>query len=119
MEGTGHCHPQNQLVRQAPYPISNLPFVAFNQGSICHLETVGTMHFVLNWKKPWQIPAIIKETSERKKEMEHMGAAYMAEGIVTLAGSRLYTSAAYTDDMLPDVLSRFENVFQNVAVCES
>jgi glutamate-1-semialdehyde 2,1-aminomutase len=77
------------------------------------------MHFVLNWKKPWQIPAIIKETSERKKEMEHMGAAYMAEGIVTLAGSRLYTSAAYTDDMLPDVLSRFENVFQNVAVCES
>jgi glutamate-1-semialdehyde 2,1-aminomutase len=48
--------------------------------------------------------------------MEYMGAAYMAEGIVTLAGSRLYTSAAYTEDMIDDVLKRFEHVFQNVAV---
>jgi len=94
----------------------DLPFVAFNQGSICHLETVGTMHFAINWSKPWQIPRILKETSERKKEMEHMGAAYMAEGIVTLAGSRLYTSAAYTDEMIDDVLLRFENVFKSVAV---
>ncbi len=80
--------------------------MVFNQGSICHLETVGTMHYSINWAKPWQIPRILSETSKRKKEMEHMGAAYMAEGIVTLAGSRLYTSAAYTDDMLPDILER-------------
>lgn len=91
-----------------------LPFVAFNQGSICHLETVGTTHYSLNWKKPWTIPEVIKVTSERKKEMEHMGAAYMAEGIVTLAGSRLYTSAAYTEEMIDDVLVKFENVFKNV-----
>ncbi|WDV47185.1 aminotransferase class III-fold pyridoxal phosphate-dependent enzyme [Clostridiaceae bacterium M8S5] len=97
----------------------NLPFVVFNQGSICHLETVGTMHFAINWKKPWQIPAILKETSKRKKEMEHIGAAYMAEGIVTLAGSRLYTSAAYKDDMLEDILARFENVFKKVTEMES
>jgi glutamate-1-semialdehyde 2,1-aminomutase len=43
--------------------------------------------------------------------MEHMGAAYMAEGIVTLAGTRLYTSAAYTEEMIDDVLARFERVF--------
>lgn len=91
-----------------------LPFVAFNQGSICHLETVGTMHFHINWMKPWTIPNVLEETSKRKKEMEHIGAAYMAEGLVTLAGSRLYTSGAYTDDMLEDVLSRFENVFKHV-----
>ncbi len=95
-----------------------LPFVVFNQGSICHLETVGTMHFSINWSKPWQIPDVLKATSQRKKEMEHMGAAYMAEGIVTLAGSRLYTSAAYTDEMIDDVLSRFDKVFANVAVTE-
>ncbi|MGE5679160.1 MAG: aminotransferase class III-fold pyridoxal phosphate-dependent enzyme, partial [Pseudomonadota bacterium] len=95
-----------------------LPFVAFNQGSICHLETVGTMHFSINWSKPWQIPGILKETSVRKTEMEHMGAAYMAEGIVTLAGSRLYTSAAYSDEMLEDVLLRFDNIFKNVAIKE-
>ncbi|WP_127530962.1 aspartate aminotransferase family protein [Paenibacillus kobensis] len=95
-----------------------LPFVAFNQGSICHLETVGTMHFAINWSKPWQIPSILKETSRRKKEMEHMGAAYMAEGIVTLAGSRMYTSGAYTEDMIDDVLGRFDRIFSHVALLE-
>ena len=48
--------------------------------------------------------------------MEHMGAAYMAEGLVTLAGSRLYTSAAYTEDMIDDALLGFERVFQNITV---
>ena len=66
----------------------NLPFVIFNQGSICHVDTVGTMHYAIDWSKPWQLPKILKETGRRQKEMEHMGAAYMAEGIVTLAGSR-------------------------------
>ncbi len=94
----------------------NLPFVVFNQGSICHLETVGTMHYSINWSKPWQIPDVLKATSERKKEMEHMGAAYMAEGLVTLAGSRLYTSAAYTDEMIEDALVRFDRVFANVGI---
>ncbi|WP_336787303.1 aspartate aminotransferase family protein [Paenibacillus sp. MMO-177] len=95
-----------------------LPFVAFNQGSICHLETVGTMHFAINWSKPWQIPKVLSETSKRKREMEHMGAAYMAEGIVTLAGSRLYTSGAYTEEMIDDVLARFDRIFANVALLE-
>ena len=95
-----------------------LPFVAYNQGSICHLETVGTTHYAINWKKPWTIPAVLNATSIRKKEMEHMGAAYMAEGLVTLAGSRLYTSAAYTEEMIQDVLERFERVFQNIGVIE-
>ena len=91
----------------------NLPFVAFNQGSFCHLDSVGTMHFAIDWKKPWTIPQILKQTGIRQKEMEHMGAAYMAEGIVTLAGSRLYTSAAYTEEMIDDVLERFDRVLAN------
>ncbi len=96
----------------------NLPFVTFNQGSVCHLETVGTVHYSINWKKPWKIPEVLKATSRRKKEMEHMGAAYMAEGIITLAGSRLYTSAAFTDEMLEDILARFDRVFSNVVKLE-
>jgi glutamate-1-semialdehyde 2,1-aminomutase len=48
--------------------------------------------------------------------MEHMGAAYMAEGLVTLAGSRLYTSAAYTPKMIDQALACFDRVFENVAV---
>ena len=89
----------------------NLPFVAFNQGSICHLDSVGTMHYFIDWKKPWQIPKVLKQTSLRQAEMEHMGAAYTAEGIITLAGSRLYTSAAYTEEMIDDVIARFDRVF--------
>lgn len=95
-----------------------LPFVAFNQGSICHFETVGTMHFAIDWSKPWTIPDVIKATSARKKEMEHMGAAYMAEGIVTLAGSRLYTSAAYDEALIDEALRRFDKIFDKV-VCLS
>ena len=48
--------------------------------------------------------------------MQKMGAAYMAEGIViTLAGSRMYTSAADTEEIIDDALARFERVFQNIA----
>ena len=94
----------------------NLPFVEFNQGSICHLDSVGTMHFSINWHKPWGIPGVLSATSIRKKEMEHMGAAYMAEGLVTLAGSRLYTSAAYTPELIDEALRRFDKVFANVTV---
>ena len=93
-----------------------LPFVAFNQGSICHLETVGTMHFSIDWGKLWKVPGVLKATSERKAVMKHMGAAYMAEGLVTLAGSRLYTSAAYTPEMIDDALTRFDRVFDTITV---
>ena len=39
-----------------------------------------------------------------------MGAAYMAQGLITLAGSRMYTSMADTDDVIDDALNRFETV---------
>lgn len=88
-----------------------LPFVTWNTGSICHLETVGTMHFQINWNKLWEVPNVLKQTKVRQKAMEHVGAAYMAEGLVTLAGSRLYTSAAYTPKMIDDALTKFDIVF--------
>lgn len=91
-----------------------LRFVASNQGAVCRLETVGTMHFTVDWKRPWPIPHLLEETSKRKKEMEHMGAAYMAEGVVTLAGRRLYTNAAYTDDDIDGALAAFDRVFDHV-----
>ena len=92
----------------------NLPFVAFNQGSICHFETVGTMLLDVNWKKPWSIPGTIKEAKSRKVVMEHMGCAYMAEGLVTLAGSRLYTNARQTDKIIDDALKCFDKVMRNI-----
>jgi glutamate-1-semialdehyde 2,1-aminomutase len=92
----------------------NLPFVAYNQGSICHLETSATMFVKVNLKRPWTLPRALKEIKIRKHMMEEMGAAYMAEGIVTVAGSRMYISSADTDEIIDDALARFENVFQNI-----
>jgi hypothetical protein len=42
--------------------------------------------------------------------MEEMGAAYMSQGLVTLAGSRMYTSMADTDEVIDDALERFDRV---------
>jgi glutamate-1-semialdehyde 2,1-aminomutase len=82
-----------------------LPFVAFNQGSIVHLETSGTM--LLDLKNPLRL---LKELKPRKHMMEEMGAAYMANGLVTLAGSRMYTSMADTDEVIDEALNKFETV---------
>jgi glutamate-1-semialdehyde 2,1-aminomutase len=92
----------------------NLPFVAYNQGSICHLETSGTMFVKVNFLRPWTIPAALKEIKVRKNMMEEIGAAYMAEGLVTLAGSRMYTSLADTDEIIDEALQKFERVFQKI-----
>jgi glutamate-1-semialdehyde aminotransferase len=87
----------------------HLPFVAFNQGSICHLETAAVM--LLDLKHPIKLA---KELKPRKAMMEEMGAAYMASGLITLAGSRMYTSMADTDEVIDDALARFEGVLTSV-----
>ncbi|NQT96598.1 MAG: aminotransferase class III-fold pyridoxal phosphate-dependent enzyme [Candidatus Marinimicrobia bacterium] len=84
----------------------DLPYVAYNQGSICHLETSGVMLMNLGLN----ILKSLKEIKARKKMMEEMGAAYMAEGLVTLAGSRMYTSMADTNEVIDNALQRFEKV---------
>jgi glutamate-1-semialdehyde 2,1-aminomutase len=86
-----------------------LPFVAYNQGSICHLETSGVM--LLDFKNPLKL---MREIKPRKHMMEEMGAAYMASGVVTLAGSRMYTSMADTDEIIDEALNRFEHVLLSV-----
>ncbi len=87
----------------------HLPFVAFNQGSICHLETAGVM--LLDLRHPIRLAQQLKP---RKHMMEEMGAAYMANGLITLAGSRMYTSMADTDEVIDDALSRFDAVLSSV-----
>ncbi len=87
----------------------HLPFVAFNQGSIVHLETSGVM--LLDMKNPIKL---LREMKPRKHMIEEMGAAYMAAGLITLAGSRMYTSLADTDDVIDEALNRFETVLSSV-----
>ncbi|MGB5705113.1 MAG: aminotransferase class III-fold pyridoxal phosphate-dependent enzyme [Polyangiales bacterium] len=89
-----------------------LPYVAYNQGSIVHLETSGVM--LLNANTPLQMIRTLKQAKPRKHMMEEFGAAYTAHGMITLAGSRLYTSLADTDEVIDDALNRFEDVMKLV-----
>ena len=86
-----------------------LPFVVYNQGSIVHLETSGVM--LLDLHNPIRT---LKELKPRKHMIEEMGAAYMANGLITLAGSRMYTSLADTDEVIDEALKRFESVLSLV-----
>ena len=86
-----------------------LPFVVYNQGSIVHLETSGVTFLDFN-----NIERLLNEVKPRKHMMEEMGAAFMANGLITLAGSRMYTSMADTDAVIDDALNRFDNVLSSV-----
>ena len=86
-----------------------LPFVVYNQGSIVHLETSGVM--LLDLRHPLRT---LRELKPREHMIEEMGAAYMANGLITLAGSRMYTSLADSDDIIDEALERFETVLSNV-----
>jgi glutamate-1-semialdehyde 2,1-aminomutase len=86
----------------------DLPFVAYHQGSICHLETGGALLVDVT------APNALAEAQARKKVMEEMSAAFCAEGIITVAGSRIYTSLADTDDVVDEALAAFERVLAGV-----
>ncbi len=96
----------------------SLPFVAYNQASIVHLECTGAMSFDFSSMSFIKSALGLLKHKEmmytRKDSMERMGAAYMANGIVTLAGSRLYTSMADTPEIIDEALDRFEDVFKHV-----
>lgn len=98
-----------------------LPFVVYNTGSIVHLECTGAMSFDFSNFNIFKslIPMLKKkpEMLRRKVAMEQMGAAYAANGIITLAGSRLYTSMADTDEVIDAALVKFDEVFAHVTEC--
>ena len=93
-----------QIVRRL-----GLPYVVYNQGSIVHLQTSAVL--LMSMRNPIKV---LKEVKARKHMMEEMGAAFMSQGIVTLAGSRIYTSMADTDAIVDDALNRFERVLEMV-----
>lgn len=86
----------------------DLPFVVYNHGSICHLETTGMLFLDV------RDPNFLNELKNRAMLSNQIGAAYMAEGMVTLAGSRLYTSMADTDEVINDALAKFDDIFSNM-----
>jgi len=86
-----------------------LPYVTYNQGSIVHLQTSGVL--LMSLRNPLKV---MRELGPRKHMMEEMGAAFSAHGIITLAGSRIYTGLADKDAVIDDALNRFEDVLRLV-----
>ena len=85
-----------------------LPYVAYNIGSIVHLQTSGVL--LLDTSSLWKLFRLKDEARRRKHMMEEMGAAFTAHGLISVAGSRLYTSLADTDAVIDDALNRFDDV---------
>ncbi|MBR7836740.1 aminotransferase class III-fold pyridoxal phosphate-dependent enzyme [Actinospica durhamensis] len=85
-----------------------LPYVTYNFGSIVHLHTSGVLHLRLD------DPEFFDKLTPRLKMLGHMSLAYAAEGVITLAGSRIYTSMADTDEVIDDALAAFERVFAQI-----
>ena len=86
----------------------DLPFVTWNYGSLVHFEVSGVMY--LNAADP----EVFQKIGQRKKYIEEFGAALTANGVITLAGSRIYTSMADNDETIAKTLAAFEEVFSNV-----
>ena len=84
-----------------------LPYVAYNQGSIVHLQTSAVL--LMSARNPIRL---MREAHHRKHAMEEMGAACTSQGIVTLAGSRMYTSMADDDAVIDQALDRFDTVLR-------
>ena len=59
-------------------------------------------------------PDIFKKLPERQRYIEEFGAALTANGVITLAGSRIYTSMADNDDTIAETLRAFDEVFSNI-----
>ncbi len=85
-----------------------LPFVVWNAGSIVHFEMAGLMYLSA------ADPDIVPKIGERKKAVEEFGAALTSRGVITLAGSRLYTSMADGDETLAETLAAFEHALDSI-----
>lgn len=86
----------------------DLPYVTYNFGSIVHLHTSGVLHLNLS------DPDFFTELTPRLDALGQMSMAYAAEGVITLASSRIYTSMADTDEVIDQALAAFDRVFAQV-----
>ncbi|HML38913.1 MAG TPA: aminotransferase class III-fold pyridoxal phosphate-dependent enzyme, partial [Bacillota bacterium] len=97
------CAGLNKLIDQY-----DLPFVAWNIGSIVHFEISGVMYLSVT------DPELMQKIPARQHCIEEFGAALTANGVITLAGSRIYTSMADNDETIATTLNAFEDIFKNI-----
>ncbi|MDR0817262.1 MAG: aminotransferase class III-fold pyridoxal phosphate-dependent enzyme [Clostridiales Family XIII bacterium] len=93
----------NELIKKY-----GLPFVAWNTGSIVHFEVAGMMYIDI------RDPDFFKKMVAQRTAVEEFGAGLTANGVITLAGSRIYTSMADDDETIDITLKAFDDVLGNI-----
>ncbi|MHA1684360.1 MAG: aspartate aminotransferase family protein [Promethearchaeota archaeon] len=98
------CDGMNEIIDKY-----NLPYVAWNHGSIVHLETAGPMLMTTDHKY-----ALDPERGviARKHAMEEFGMGLMGEGLISIGASRFYTTMAHTDEIIDDAIIHLENLMK-------
>jgi glutamate-1-semialdehyde 2,1-aminomutase len=84
------------------------PFFAFNFQSIIHFETAAPI--AVDLREEGAIPNALS----RKKAVDDLGAALLAEGIITKFGNQGFTSMAHTDPDIERTLEAFETVLRTI-----
>ena len=78
------------------------PFFCYNIGSIIHYETAGPLTVDIRREGG------IADALARKKAVDDLATALLAEGIVSKYGNRAFTCMAHTDEKLKTTLRAFE-----------
>ena len=88
----------------------DLPFITHNFGSMCSLQTSAFQQINIDDTKQK------KEAYFRKKVMEEMEVAFAVEGILTIAGCKIYTNATQTKEVIEEALKAFDRVFSTFEI---
>jgi len=81
------------------------PFFAYHTASLVHFETNSPL--AVDIRKEGKIIDALK----RKKAVDDIAAAMLAEGIITKYGSRAFTCMAHNDGDITKTLEAFEKIF--------
>lgn len=82
----------------------NLPWISYNFNATVHIHTSSPMNLDMD------NPEHFGQLKDRKEFMDHIGAALVNEGIISVAGSRFYTCMQHTDVIVNETIAKIENI---------
>lgn len=85
-----------------------LPWFAYSLGGTCHFQT--SCVFGLDLSDNYQVGQI----PVRKDFMGEMGAALVANNIISVAGSRFYTCMKHTDEIIDKTIEGMDSICANI-----
>lgn len=96
-----------------------LPFLAYNVGSIVHLDTQGLSAYTYTERNLFaglydRFSGVKKKKINRILHTRYMNAAFIAHGVVSVGGTTMYLTAAHTAADVDRALKAFDRAFKLV-----